>query len=128
MSFRLDDLDTRATREQPQKNINQFRHPRVQLWTYAGGRDRSMTSLHASPGYANTPLAEWQEYPYQALRGGERGKYPYQPKRRNPSTPPFSFFEQRAATQETTRAASQEHATSRNGEPCQGRVYTYESD
>ena len=47
-----------------------------------------MTSLHAFPGYANTPLAEWQEYPYQALQGGGRSrKVPLSTNKANPLHP-----------------------------------------
>ena len=52
-----------------------------------------MTSLHAFPGYANTPLAEWQEYPYQALQGGGRTRaVPFSTNKANPLHPSISFF------------------------------------
>ena len=52
-----------------------------------------MTSLHASPGYANTPLAEWQEYPYQALQGGGRSrKVPLSTNKAKPLHLFFRFF------------------------------------
>ena len=68
---------------------------------------RGMTSLHALPGYANTPLAEWQEYPYQALQGGGGTReFALSTNKAIPLHPSiFLFFDKRAATQETTRAA-----------------------
>ena len=95
---------------------------------------RGMTSLHALPGYANTPLAEWQEYPYQALQGGGRPRaVPLSTNKANPLHPSifqFYFFLKKGKQPKKRlgQRATQEHATSRNGEPCQGRVYMYESD